>query len=75
MYDRKRRALGNIDESWTAKRSESSRLSLMKMAHATQTFWTQAEALEFISKRQSQTHRVRYSRQDRFHGQILSIFG
>jgi hypothetical protein len=28
------------------------RLSLMKMAHATKTFWTQAEALEFITERQ-----------------------
>jgi hypothetical protein len=43
----------NVDDSWMKKRQENyQQLSLMKMAHATKTFWTQAEALEFITERQ-----------------------
>ena len=52
MKNRKRRPLADIDDSMTRKRSNHNRLTLTKMAHATRTFWTQAEALEFIAERQ-----------------------
>ena len=52
LKNRKRLPLADIDESMTKKRSNNNRLSLIKMAHATRTFWTQAEALEFIAERQ-----------------------
>ncbi len=50
--NRKRLPLADIAESMTRKRVNNNRLSLIKMAHATKTFWTQAEALEFIAERQ-----------------------
>ncbi len=52
MKNRKRPPLADIDDSVARKRSNHNRLTLMKMAHATRTFWTQAEALEFIAERQ-----------------------
>jgi hypothetical protein len=53
VENRKRQPLVNLDDSWMKKRQENHhQLSLMKMAHATKTFWTQAEALEFITERQ-----------------------
>ena len=55
---RKRRPLGDVDDSWAKKRPDKHRLSLTKMAHATRTFWTQAEALEFIAQRQKNNHSV-----------------
>jgi hypothetical protein len=36
----------------------------MKMAHATRTFWTQAEALEFIAERQKDVNSVNRSKND-----------
>ncbi len=51
--NRKRQPLINVDDSLMKKHRENThQLSLMKMAHATRTFWTQAEALEFITERQ-----------------------
>jgi hypothetical protein len=52
LINRKRLPLADIDDSMTRKRANHNRLSLMKMAHATRTFWTQAEALEYIAERQ-----------------------
>ncbi len=53
MENRKRQALANVDDSLIKKHQENNhQLSLMKMAHATKTFWSQAEALEFISEKQ-----------------------
>ncbi|CAM4775561.1 unnamed protein product [Rotaria magnacalcarata] len=50
---RKRHPLVNVDDSLTKKRLENShQLSLMKMAYTTRTFWSQAEALEFMMERQ-----------------------
>jgi hypothetical protein len=49
---RKRQPLGNIDDSMTKRRPNQNRPTLLKMAHATRTFWTQGEALEFIAERQ-----------------------
>ena len=34
----------------------------MKMAHATRTFWTQAEALDFIAEKQKNNNSVIHSR-------------
>ena len=42
----------------TRKRPNFTRVTLMKMAHATRTFWTQAEALEFITERQKNENNV-----------------
>jgi hypothetical protein len=50
--NRKRQPLANIDDKMTKRRPNHNRLSLLKMAHTTRTFWTQAEALEFIAERQ-----------------------
>ncbi len=52
MKYRKRQPLADIDDRMTKRRSDHNRLPLFKMAHATRTFWTQAEALEFIAERQ-----------------------
>ncbi len=53
MENRKRQPLVHVEDSLLKKhRQNNHRLSLMKMAHATRTFWSQAEALEFISERQ-----------------------
>ncbi|CAF5188562.1 unnamed protein product, partial [Rotaria magnacalcarata] len=49
----KRHPLVNVDDSLTKKRLENNhQLSLMKMAYTTRTFWSQAEALEFMMERQ-----------------------
>ena len=48
------------------KRQDINRLSLMKMAHATRTFWTQAEALQFIADRQNNDNSVDSCRTTRF---------
>ncbi len=52
LENRKRQPLANIDDSMTKKCRNNNRPTLLKMAHATRTFWTQAEALEFIAERQ-----------------------
>lgn len=52
MFNRKRQPLANIDETITKRRPNSNKLTLLKLAHATRTFWTQAEALEYINERQ-----------------------
>jgi hypothetical protein len=52
LNNRKRQPLATIDDKMTKRRPNHNRLSLLKMAHATRTFWTQAEALEFIAERQ-----------------------
>ena len=52
---RKRRSLeSQVEESnnLTKKVKEKNVVSLVKMAQATRTFWTQAEALEFLTERQ-----------------------
>lgn len=51
--NRKRQVLANVNECLVKKTRETNhQLSLMKMACATRTFWSQAEALEFITERQ-----------------------
>ena len=50
--------LAHIDHSKTRKRPDHNRLTLTKMAQATRTFWTQAEALEFIAERQKNEHNI-----------------
>lgn len=52
---RKRQPLANIDQRSTKKCPDPNRLSLFKMAHATRTFWTQNDALEFIAERQKKS--------------------
>ncbi len=52
MKYRKRQPLANIDASMTKRRPDQNRPTLLKMAHATRTFWTQNEALAFIAERQ-----------------------
>ncbi len=52
MKYRKRQPLANIDASMTKRRPDQNRPTLLKMAHATRTFWTQHEALAFIAERQ-----------------------
>ncbi|CAF0928535.1 unnamed protein product [Adineta ricciae] len=64
---KKRRPLADIDDSITRKRSNQNRLSLIKMAHATRTFWTQAEALEYITERQKNKRSINA-------GEILYLF-
>lgn len=52
MNNRKRQPLANINDKITTRHPNHNRLPLIKIAHATRTFWTQAEALEFIAERQ-----------------------
>lgn len=49
---RKRAPLNVIDQNERRKSFKDNRVSLIKLAHATRTFWTQAEALEYIDQRQ-----------------------
>ncbi|CAF1066297.1 unnamed protein product [Rotaria sordida] len=64
---KRRLPLANIDDSMTRKRHNHNRLSLIKMAQATRTFWTQAEALEFINERQKNEKKF-------YTGEILYLF-
>ncbi|CAF3799974.1 unnamed protein product [Rotaria sordida] len=67
LFNRRRLPLANIDDSMTRKRPNHNRLSLIKMAQATRTFWTQAEALEFINERQKNEKKF-------YTGEILYLF-
>jgi hypothetical protein len=52
LINRKRQPLATIDDEMTKRRPNNNQVTLLKMAHATRTFWTQAEAFEFIAERQ-----------------------
>lgn len=55
---RKRQPLENIDQRLTKRIPDPNRPSLFKMAHATRTFWTQNDALEFIAERQNKSYSI-----------------